>query len=146
MVYLVDAGAQVTEWVAKQLGFDGGIYPSYSIGIVDDGKLIGGVVYHNFTVNNIEMSIATISPKWAGRGIIRQLLAYPYSLGCERITAIADSENHKSRKLLEKLGFQLEGVLRKGSPFRNRRDAAVYGLLKEEFEQGKYGKICTKKS
>ena len=53
----------------------------------------------------------------------------------ERIGAFTDVENLPSQHLLEKLGFQREGVLRR-STFRDGRwcDLAAYSLLREEWQ------------
>lgn len=56
----------------------------------------------------------------------------------ERISALTDAENAPCRRMLEKLGFRCEGVMRRAT-FRDgrRRDLALYGLLREEWEQRK---------
>ena len=53
----------------------------------------------------------------------------------ERISAGAASENMKSCKTLESIGFKREGVIRKVFPLKNgdKCDAIHYGLLKEEW-------------
>ena len=53
----------------------------------------------------------------------------------ERISAGAASENFKSCKTLESIGFKREGVIRKVFPLNNgdKCDAIHYGLLKEEW-------------
>lgn len=133
MPQLVNA-PNIKEWVEKQLGWKAAT-PTYAVGIVHHNRLIGGVLYHNYTGGNCEMTIATTSPRWATRNIISELLAYPFEwLGCRRITAITDADNTKSKSMLERLGFQQEGVIREGSPRENGTDAIIYGLLKREYK------------
>ena len=57
----------------------------------------------------------------------------------ERISAGAASENFKSCKTLESIGFKREGVIRKIFPLNNgeKCDAIHYGLLKEEWNDKK---------
>jgi RimJ/RimL family protein N-acetyltransferase len=51
-----------------------------------------------------------------------------------RVFADTDPENLRSRKLLESLGFQLEGILRhEWETHIGVRDTALYGLIKEEW-------------
>lgn len=59
------------------------------------------------------------------------------ALGLVRATALANPDNRRSIAALERLGFELEGVLRSwhlhdGSP----RDVAVLRLLREEWQRG----------
>jgi ribosomal-protein-alanine N-acetyltransferase len=53
----------------------------------------------------------------------------------ERISASAASENFKSCKTLESIGFMKEGIIRKITPLNNgeKCDNIHYGLLKEEW-------------
>lgn len=128
---------EVREWVEGKLGFKVAT-PSWSLGIVRDDHLIGGVLYHNYTENNCEMTIATISSKWASRRVIRELLSYPFEyLKCRRITASTDANNTKSISMLNRLGFREEGIIREGSPLNNGIDLIIFGLLKKEFYNGK---------
>ena len=68
---------------------------------------------------------------WLSRRTLRVLLGYPFGqLGCHRITAIVAKKNRRSRRLVEGLGFKLEGVAREG--MRPGVDACIYSLLKRE--------------
>ncbi|WP_162292983.1 GNAT family N-acetyltransferase [Actinophytocola xinjiangensis] len=53
--------------------------------------------------------------------------------GLDRVEAGVDAEDESGRRVLEKAGFQLDGVLR-GARVRDgrRRDLALYGLLRTE--------------
>lgn len=56
-------------------------------------------------------------------------------LGLERITSIANVENARSRKALEKAGFLHEGVLRGWHRHGDRQlDVAIVGLLRGDWE------------
>ena len=80
--------------------------------------------------------------KWWGTGANRQskalvlVLAFR-GLGLERVTAWCGSDNVRSQKALERLGFVHEGVLRRwhyhhGQP----RDVISYSMLREEWDRG----------
>ena len=60
-----------------------------------------------------------------------------------RIQAHADTENVASQKVLEKIGFRKEGVVRKNSFVRGEwRDDYMYSILREEWKEPK---ILTRK-
>ena len=113
-----------------------------ALGVVRDETLIGGVVYHGYLGHDCQVSIwidrATFMP-W------RALFEYPFGqLNCERITAVVGKRNKRSRRLVEKLGFKLEGVHRKG--LDGFEDAMSYGMLKSECRWRKsYGQERTRR-
>ena len=51
----------------------------------------------------------------------------------ERVAAFTDSENKPAQRVMERVGFQREGVLRHAM-FRDGqwRDIAMYGILRQE--------------
>lgn len=56
-------------------------------------------------------------------------------LGLERITSIANVDNGRSRRALEKAGFQHEGVLRGWHRHGDRQlDVAIVGMLRDDWE------------
>lgn len=102
-----------------------------ALGVVRNQKLVGGVIYHNYSRHGIEVTGAFDDPRWALPQTMRALFDYPFQqLGCVRITAVIAKKNKRSRRLCEGLGFRLEGVARKG--FDGKQDACIYGMLREE--------------
>ncbi|GIW28051.1 MAG: hypothetical protein KatS3mg070_1414 [Meiothermus sp.] len=65
-----------------------------------------------------------------------QMLEHGFGeLGLERITAEVHSSNSRMLALLEKLGFQREGVLRQHETRQGiKEDIHLFGMLREEFE------------
>jgi RimJ/RimL family protein N-acetyltransferase len=54
----------------------------------------------------------------------------------ERIEAVTDAENLGSQGVLEKSGFQREGLLRRRSLKKGEyRDEFIYGILKEDLQK-----------
>jgi RimJ/RimL family protein N-acetyltransferase len=80
-----------------------------------------------------------LGPEARGRGIatrsMRLLLAYAFErLGMARVQALAHPENPASAKVLERLGFHREGLLRDYRPGeRGREDRVLFSLLRGEF-------------
>ena len=123
-------GPEVAEWVKRELEMESGFGPCEAIGVVSEGRIIAGIVYSQYRHPSIEMAIASISPRWANRRILRALFDYPFNeLKCKRITVLVDSDAKDVRSFDERLGFVFEGILREANP---NGDAAIYGMLKNE--------------
>ncbi len=104
--------------------------PSASIGIVKDAKLIAGIVFNHYYGNDIQATIASISPDWANRIILGRIFSYPFlQLNCRRLTAQTRSSNYKAVEFLERLGFKKEGQLRQ---WYDDDDALIFGMIKPE--------------
>lgn len=79
-----------------------------------------------------------LGPDARGRGVatrsMRLLLAYAFErLGMARVQALAHPENPASAQVLERLGFQREGLLRDYRPGeRGREDRIVFSMLRGE--------------
>lgn len=122
--------ARVADWVAERIVHVDGFSNMAAIGVARAGDLVGGVVYHEYRGNDIQMSTAATSPGWLSEGILRALFAYPFiTLKCDRVTAFTPKGSAHSRRFLEKLGFVEEGNMRRGFA---GDDCIVYGMLKEE--------------
>lgn len=80
-----------------------------------------------------------LGKEFEGHGLmtlsVRALLGYAFDeLGLERVQIKAAVENLKSRAIPERLGFKLEGVLRKdGFLYGRYVDHVLYSLLAEEW-------------
>lgn len=130
---LLGADEMVGEMVRSRVPrmHDGQWGPHTTLGVVRRGVLVGGVVYHGFRGFDVQMSAAFDTPGWALPGTMRAIFAYPFlDLGCRRVTAFVGRKNKRSRKLVEGLGFALEGVARRGMD--GYEDAFLFGMLKEK--------------
>ncbi len=122
----------IREWVSRELGQEKlGGDKFATLGIMDEGELIGGAIYHQYTGHMMEISLAAISPKWCSKKTLRAIFSYPFEqLGVTRMNAICDKKNKKIRKIMERIGFKQEGCLRKALP--NGHDAIFYGMINTE--------------
>jgi RimJ/RimL family protein N-acetyltransferase len=103
-------------------------------GTAADDTLLAVVVFHGYTerYDICEVSIASSSPRWMQRGVVRAILHYPFvQLGCRKLYGTIEITNVRACKLIQGLGFKREGVLR--SHFGEKRHACVYGLMAHEF-------------
>lgn len=89
--------------------------------------MVGGVVFTQHSHPNIVMACVLEAP--LTRMFLRAMFFYPFlQLKCERITLLIDDNNLKSLRLVEHVGFEREGCMRRARP---GGDVFVYGLLKE---------------
>ncbi|HEX6483398.1 MAG TPA: GNAT family protein [Ktedonobacteraceae bacterium] len=79
-----------------------------------------------------------------GKTALRILLDYAFTIkGLERVYAEVFSFNQRSQRLMERVGFQQEGLLRQHDIHNGvRQDTYIFGMLKLEFYQ-KYETIFT---
>lgn len=115
---------------------------SYEFGIFESGTdlLVGniGIVNVNSRCSHATLAYYVLPEMW-GQGIAtragRIMLDYAFGpLGLNRVGAICMVQNEASRRVLDKLGFEFEGVARqeivKDGVFY---DVAHYGLLRQDY-------------
>lgn len=112
----------------------------FGIEVRERGELIGTCGFHNWAkrVNRIEMGYELTQTE-EGKGYMTEALSaiIPFAfqqLDMNRIGALIHPNNAPSRKLITKLGFQQEGLLRDyvlaGGEYMN---LIMYSLLKSEW-------------
>lgn len=111
-------------------------------GIVRKGgsELIGTCGYYDWIKPARRAEIGyDLDPAYWRQGImteaLRAVLEYGFGkMGLNRIQAIIDSKNTRSLKLVHRVGFKTEGVLRQRSYFRGQfRDDVCFSLLRKEW-------------
>jgi RimJ/RimL family protein N-acetyltransferase len=100
----------------------------------DNGDFICVVVFNNFSMRNIDLSIVMEKKKVTPRGIIRMfndVFGYVFNtLKAARVTGLLRGKNEEAKRINEHFGFKLEGVMRKA--FDND-DLHIYGFLAEDY-------------
>ena len=78
-------------------GAPGGFDRFASMGVFDDGSLIGGTVYHNWQQGSgvIELSSAATSRRWLQPHVIRAMFAFPFDGMSAQMVGLRVSENNK---------------------------------------------------
>jgi [ribosomal protein S5]-alanine N-acetyltransferase len=108
----------------------------------ESGEVIGQFRLHKLNLwhRKVEMG-AIIKEDFQRKGVMTEILQVilPYvfdSLELNRLVGDIFAENEGSRKLLEKFGFQKEGVLR-DTDFDGERfhDTVVYSMLRAEYNE-----------
>jgi [ribosomal protein S5]-alanine N-acetyltransferase len=109
----------------------------------DTNEFLGTVGLNNWSPYSRKAEVGyELHPDFWGKGItteaVSEIISYAFTkLNLFRIGAVTFPENHSSSKVLEKLGFQKEGVLR-GYLYQKEQnhDALMFSLLKSEFLEG----------
>jgi RimJ/RimL family protein N-acetyltransferase len=116
----------------------------FTLGIfsADERELLGGTGFHlrEGPVDSQSAEIGMwIAGGHAGRGlgtaVLTALLGWGFSdWPWLRLAWHCDTNNHASRRVAEKAGMRLEGILRgqKAAVGPGRRDTACYGLLRDD--------------
>ena len=136
--------AQARTYLERALaGMDSGEIFPWAIADRDSDRLIGALTLFSLHAEQLRAEIGySLSPGFQGRGLateaLRLGLAHAFdALGLLRVEADIDPRNNASWRLLERLGFQREGLLRKRWRVNGEIcDTAFYGLLADEFVRG----------
>jgi ribosomal-protein-alanine N-acetyltransferase len=110
----------------------------WGIELKKENKLIGTCGFHNFNDKHYRCEIGyELNERYWRKGYMSEALipiidfAYEY-LNINRIQALVYKDNKSSERLLKKLGFTHEGLLRKYAYFRNKfEDLNLFSLIKE---------------
>lgn len=133
--------AQARTYLSRALdGMDSGEIFPWAIADRDSDRLIGALTLFSLHAEQLRAEVGySLSPDFQGRGLaaeaLRLGLAHAIdSLGLVRIEADIDPRNEPSARLLERLGFVREGLLRQRWRVNGEIcDSAFYGLLAEDF-------------
>ncbi|MDT8759500.1 GNAT family N-acetyltransferase [Sphingomonas psychrotolerans] len=104
----------------------------------DDDRAIGFVAAGEKRQGNVSEIGYLLRREYWGTGIATEAVTCVidrlFVEGQRRVFADTDPDNAASRRLLERLGFRLEGVLRgEWETHIGVRDTALYGLLREDW-------------
>ena len=108
-----------------------------------EGKVVGGI---GIRINVEDATGAlgySIAKRHWGKGLIleaaRAVLDWGFREGrLAKVYAYSDARNAQSLRVMEKLGMTREGMLRSHRKLRDERvDDVYYGLLREEWEEGR---------
>ncbi len=107
-----------------------------------DSQFAGAFSFHSMDLREHVAEIgywltAPMRGKGIGSSATRLLTQFGFeSIGFERIEAVVNIENMASRKLLEKSGYMLEGIMRKKSRKEDgtQLDMALYAATSDEWK------------
>lgn len=96
----------------------------------EDGSVRGCVVYDVMTKFDIQMHWIGTDKRWITKTLAQAAFDYPFrQLGLRRVTGLVDERLVDVIALNKRLGFKVEGTIRKGL---GDRDIILMGLLRED--------------
>jgi RimJ/RimL family protein N-acetyltransferase len=106
----------------------------------EDGKMVGTVELHTYVPRHKAELGYTVNPDYWGRGIALEASKYVLAWGFEdlnlkRIECTAFTDNHRSRRVCEKLGLRYEGMKKKGYMLYDGsiHDIDCFGITDDEY-------------
>lgn len=107
------------------------------------GKVMGSCLLFGYEDENQRVELGYgLGRRWWGQGFageaVKRVIVYAFDeLGLRRLDARVDPRNEPSNRLLQRLGFTMEGCLRQRSLFKGELvDVNLYGLLRAEWCPG----------
>ena len=141
MGWNITSGDHVNAWVAEKI--NGVFHPgSVGIGLMRDGVMRAGVMFENWNGKSVMAHMAVdggrLTPAY-----VAAIFDYAYNVcGVEKVILPVGSQNLKSQRLVENMGFMEEGRILDAAP---DGDIVIYTMSKPDcrFLGEKYGKKCT---
>lgn len=137
MITLVAGHSEkVATWVASHIPHVSDFGPCEAIAVMNGEYIIAGVVYHDYqqSCQSIQLSMAAVSPRWAKREIIAQLLKYPFEqLGCYRVWTGTPNSNKMALKVNAHVGFKSEATL--NSMFGKGKHGVIMRMLEPDYKR-----------
>lgn len=140
--WIPDALGMAAE-IDRRLGlYEAGTMMPFAIIDARAGKAIGMTTLMNVKLENFKVEIGStwIATSYQGTAINPEakllMLSYAFDvLGCNAVELRTHEKNTQSRAAIEKLGAQLDGVLRNDMVMPNGtlRNTAVYSITKDEW-------------
>lgn len=110
-----------------------------AIGVIDSqGRLIGGMVYHNYNPEHgiIEMSGASLSKRWLNKRTMKAMFSYPFEgAKCQAAFMNARPDDKALHRQLLAIGFAQTIVPRLRG---KKEDAHLFVLTDDEWERSKF--------
>jgi RimJ/RimL family protein N-acetyltransferase len=123
-----------------------GIQYPFTIKLLAGDRIIGSTRYLDIVPEHkkLEIGWTWLHPDYWGKGLNTEckllLLSHSFEeLGAERVQLKTDENNIRSRKAIEKIGGQFEGIFRNDMVRENgtNRNSAYYSIILSEWEQTK---------
>tara|TARA_R110000823_G_scaffold260405_1_gene381274 strand:- start:3952 stop:4368 length:417 start_codon:yes stop_codon:yes gene_type:complete len=126
----------IAAWVADKIPHSREFGPNVSIGYESQGKLIAGFVFNNYyeEFELIELSMAAISPMWAKKDVIAEVLQYPFEqLGIYKLYTATMHDNEKALKVNSHIGFKKEATL--AHHFGPKKHCVIMRMLRPDYDR-----------
>ncbi|MCA1405418.1 GNAT family N-acetyltransferase [Ensifer sp. IC3342] len=99
-----------------------------TLGVTEEGRLVAGVVYHNYSpeAGVIELSAAATSKRWLTRPVLKAMFGYPFDeIGCQMAVLRVSEESRGMVDIARRFGFTSHRIPR----LRGREEAEIIFTL-----------------
>lgn len=122
----------IASFVAGHIdGCERGFADFTTLGVLEQGRLIAGVVYHNYVpeAGVIELSAASTSRRWLTRPVLKAMFGYPFDeIGCQLTVLRVSEENSGMADIARRFGFASHRIPR----LRGRGEAEIIFTLTDD--------------
>jgi hypothetical protein len=112
-----------------------------TVGVVDSGDLIAGIVYHEWNpeAGTIEISAAALPGEpWLSRETLRRMFEYPFlECKCQMLVQRIPVEDERQQYMMSRFGYSLIKIPRM---FGRDRDGVVATLTFEDWVENKFNR------
>lgn len=112
---IFDKNNVITNWVCDNLGNGNKWLGEHlTIGFTRKDRLIGGLIYHDCRPgHDVWWTLYTNDKHWCTRNVLRFIFSVAFDyLCCRRISILTSVNNKECLKLVSRLGFKQEGLLK----------------------------------
>lgn len=124
--------AAIAHFVASHIpGCDRGWDQFTTLGLVDQDRLVAGVVFHNYApeAGVIELSSASICRRWLTRPMLKAMFGYTFDqIGCQMVVLRVSERNTGMIEIAERFGFKSYRIPR----LRGRGEAEILFTLTDD--------------
>lgn len=122
----------IGDFVSHQLWGKPGKFEKFSsLGVFENGKIIAGIVFHNWApeAGVIEISGAATDSRWLTRQVLRTLFEIPFArFRCQLVVFRVSAANGHVRAIVERFGFSSYRVPR----LRGRNEDEIIFTLTDD--------------
>lgn len=131
-----DDKERIGKWVASLVGQMTSWGDYYAMGADLKGELAAGVVLNNFTPCSATVHLAVSKPTKLLSELLDHAFLYAFTT-CKlrRLTGLVEAQNGKSLKIIKRLGFVEESVMREAGT--DGQDIIVLVLWPENYRKGR---------
>lgn len=119
----------IAGFVAARIdGCERGFADFTTLGVTEEGRLVAGVVYHNYSpeAGVVELSAAATSKGWLTRPVLKAMFGYPFDeIDCQMAVLRVSEENAGMVSIARRFGFTSYRIPR----LRGREEAEIIFTL-----------------
>ncbi|MEI2296789.1 GNAT family N-acetyltransferase [Ensifer sp. MJa1] len=119
----------IADFVANHIeGCERGFADFTTMGVIDAGGLVAGVVFHNYApeAGVIELSAASTSKRWMTRSVLKAMFGYAFDeIGCQMAVLRVSERNNGMVAIAKRFGFTPHSIPR----LRGRAEAEIIFTL-----------------